>query len=147
VQITEVRIKLVSDIDDRLRAFCSITFDGEFVVRDLKIIQGQKGYFVAMPSRKIMEKCPRCSAKNDAKARYCNHCGAVLPPVLPAESGSSRARAFADIAHPINSSCRERIESAVLAAFDEEQIRSRQPGYVCRYDDFDDAHHHGSGSH
>ena len=52
MQISEVRIKLVSDVDDRLRAFCSITFDGEFVVRDLKIIQGQRGHFVAMPSRK-----------------------------------------------------------------------------------------------
>ena len=36
MQITEVRIKLVTDVDDRLRAFCSITLDGEFVVRDLK---------------------------------------------------------------------------------------------------------------
>ena len=57
VQITEVRIKLVTDLDDRLRAFCSITFDGEFVVRDLKVIQGQRGHFVAMPSRKLMDKC------------------------------------------------------------------------------------------
>jgi hypothetical protein len=46
VDITEVRIKLVNDPEDRLRAFCSITLDGEFVVRDLKIIQGQRGNFV-----------------------------------------------------------------------------------------------------
>lgn len=142
--ITEVRIKLVTDIDDRLRAFCSITLDGEFVVRDLKIIQGQRGCFVAMPSRKLMEKCPRCSAKNEARARYCNHCGASLPPAPVVDPAAVRNRAFADIAHPINSSCRERIEAAVLAAYEDEQVRARQPGYVCRYDDFDELHHRGS---
>lgn len=144
MQITEVRIKLVSDVDDRLRAFCSITFDGEFVVRDLKIIQGQRGHFVAMPSRKLMEKCVRCSAKNDIKARYCSHCGVALPVNSQPDAGAApatatgRNRMFADIAHPINPLCRERIESAVLTAFEEEKVRSRQPGYVCRYDDFDD---------
>jgi stage V sporulation protein G len=140
VQISEVRIKLVSDVDDRLRAFCSITFDGEFVVRDLKIIQGQRGHFVAMPSRKLMEKCVRCSAKNDVKARYCSHCGVGLPVSVQPEpaTGTGRNRMFADIAHPINPLCRERIETAVLTAFEEEKIRSKQPGYICRYDDFDD---------
>jgi stage V sporulation protein G len=138
VQITEVRIKLVTDLDDRLRAFCSITFDGEFVVRDLKVIQGQRGHFVAMPSRKLMEKCVRCSAKNDVKARYCSHCGAALPPSPPMDHSNGRSRMFADIAHPINPHCRERIELAILAAFEEERMRAQQPGYVCRYDEFDD---------
>lgn len=138
VHITEVRIKLVTDVDDRLRAFCSITFDGEFVVRDLKIIQGQRGHFVAMPSRKLMEKCTRCSAKNDIKARYCSHCGTSLPVSSHPEPSTGRTRMFADIAHPINPICRERIESAVLASFEEEKIRATQPGYVCRYDDFDE---------
>lgn len=138
VQITEVRIKLVTDLDDRLRAFCSITFDGEFVIRDLKVIQGQRGHFVAMPSRKLMEKCVRCSAKNDIKARYCSHCGAALPSSPPSDHSNVRGRMFADIAHPINPQCRERIEQAVLAAFEEEKIRAQQPGYVCRYDEFDD---------
>jgi stage V sporulation protein G len=44
---------------------------------------------------------------------------------------------FADIAHPINAKCRDRIEASVLAAFTEELVRSRQPGYVCRYDEYD----------
>jgi stage V sporulation protein G len=147
VQITEVRIKLVTDIDDRLRAFCSITLDGEFVVRDLKIIQGQRGHFVAMPSRKLMEKCPKCSAKNEVKARFCSYCGAALPhSPQPEQPQSARTRMFADIAHPINSACRERIEVAVLTAFEEERIRAQQPGYVCRYDDFDDPQHRGEES-
>lgn len=135
VEITEVRIKLASDPEDRLRAFCSITLDGEFVVRDLKIIAGQRGNFVAMPSRKIMEKCPRCHGKNEQKARFCSHCGAPQPaqPV-----SDQRPRLFADIAHPINSACRERLEKAVLVAFEEEQVRATQPGYICRYDDFEE---------
>jgi len=56
VEITEVRIKLMEDPHDRLKAFCSITLDGMFVIRDLKIIQGAKGPFVAMPSRKLTDR-------------------------------------------------------------------------------------------
>ena len=51
--ITEVRIKLCEENNERLLAFCSVTFDNSFVVRDLKIIEGTKGMFVAMPSRKL----------------------------------------------------------------------------------------------
>ena len=52
MEITEVRVKLMDEPGERLQAFCSITFDDAFVVRDLKIIEGAKGVFVAMPSRK-----------------------------------------------------------------------------------------------
>ena len=64
MEITEVRVKLVEDTDDRLQAFCSITFDNSFVVRDLKVIEGTNGPFVAMPSRKMTAHCPRCHSKN-----------------------------------------------------------------------------------
>ena len=65
MEITEVRIKLMEDnsgSNERLQAFCSITFDDMFVIRDLKIIEGAKGFFVAMPSRKLTDRCPtdRC---------------------------------------------------------------------------------------
>ena len=53
MEITEVRIKLMEEPGERLKAFCSITFDNCFVVRDLKIIDGSNGPFVAMPSRKL----------------------------------------------------------------------------------------------
>lgn len=138
MNITEVRIKLVSDLEDRLRAFCLITIDDEFVVRDLKIIEGPRGFFVAMPSRKITDKCPNCGFKNEVRARYCSNCGRPL-----AHSGASsvgaaqRTRQFADIAHPINADCRERIEKAVLAAFHDERERAKLPDYVCRYDEFE----------
>ena len=98
MEITEVRIKLMDDNDDRLQAFCSITFDGEFVVRDLKIIDGQRGLFIAMPSRKLTTKCFRCGAKNEVRAKYCSQCGHKLP---ADQGGDSRSRLFADIAHPI----------------------------------------------
>ena len=135
VDITEVRIKLMGENDDRLQAFCSITFDSEFVVRDLKIIEGQRGLFIAMPSRKLTTKCHKCVSKNDLRARYCSGCGVRLP---DDSSGDSRSRLFADIAHPINASCREKIQTAVLNALEQERERSKQAGYVCTYDDFDD---------
>ena len=58
MEITEVRIKLMEEASERLQAFCSITFDNSFVIRDLKIIDGANGPFVAMPSRKLTAHCP-----------------------------------------------------------------------------------------
>ena len=52
MQITEVRIRMI-DAESKMRAVASVTFDGCFVVHDIKIIEGQDGPFVAMPSRKI----------------------------------------------------------------------------------------------
>jgi stage V sporulation protein G len=137
VVITEVRIKLMEDNNERLQAFCSITFDDCFVIRDLKIIEGTKGSFVAMPSRKLTDRCPQCGCKNHLRARNCNQCGARLDENRAIRDTDGRAKLHADIAHPINSSCRESIQSAILKAFHEEKERAKQPGYVCRYDDYD----------
>jgi stage V sporulation protein G len=136
VEITEIRIKLMSDPNERLQAFCSLTFDGSFVIRDLKIIQGTKGSFVAMPSRKLTDHCPRCSAKNHLRAQFCNECGVRLHQDRALKSDDGRAKLYADIAHPINSECRERIQEQVLIAYISELERSKQPGYVCIYDDY-----------
>ena len=56
VQITEVRVKIIGGPEDKLQGFCSITIDDAFVIRDLKIINGSKGSFVAMPSRKLADR-------------------------------------------------------------------------------------------
>ena len=72
MKITEVRVKLMEDSDDRLQGFCSITFDDCFVVRDLKIIEGANGPFVAMPSRKLTSHCSKCGCKNHLRSSYCN---------------------------------------------------------------------------
>jgi stage V sporulation protein G len=138
VEITEVRIKLVQDNNERLQAFCSVTFDDAFVVRDLKIIEGTKGSFVAMPSRKLTDRCPQCGCKNHLRARYCNQCGHKLDEDRAIRDADGRAKLHADIAHPINSACREVIQNAVLRSYNEEKERAKQPGYVCTYDDFDD---------
>ena len=136
MEVTEVRIKLMDDPQDRLQAFCSITIDSSFVIRDLKIIQGAKGSFVAMPSRKLTDRCPRCHTKNHLRAHYCNQCGANLNEDRAIKDGEGRAKLYADIAHPINSECRDTIQQIVLENFEEEQIRAREPNYVCRYDDY-----------
>lgn len=54
MQITETRIRLMKD-EGKMRAVASVTFDGCFVVHDIKIIDGQNGMFLAMPSRKMAE--------------------------------------------------------------------------------------------
>lgn len=138
MEITEVRIKLMEDQQERLLAFCSITFDHCFVVRDLKIIEGAKGAFVAMPSRKLTDRCCACHCKNHLRALYCNHCGATLAENRAPTADDGRAKLYADISHPINSRCRDMIQARVLQAYDEEVIKAQQPGYICTYDDYGD---------
>ncbi len=135
MDITEVRIKLMEDTDDRLQGFCSITFDDCFVVRDLKIIEGSSGPFVAMPSRKLTAHCPKCGCKNHLRAGFCNQCGLRLKEDLATKDQDGRAKLYADIAHPINSICREMIQERVIAEYRAEQERAKQPGYVSQYDD------------
>ncbi len=55
MKISEVRVKTVDGKKGKLKGWASITFDGEFVVHNLKIIEGQKGVFVAMPNRKTKD--------------------------------------------------------------------------------------------
>lgn len=137
MEITEVRIKLMEESQERLKAFCSITFDDCFVVRDLKIIEGASGPFVAMPSRKLTSHCPKCGMKNHLRANYCNQCGARQQEGRLVKDADGRAKLYADIAHPINSACREQIQDHVIREYNEELQRASQPGYVSRYDDFD----------
>ncbi|RMG39891.1 MAG: stage V sporulation protein G [Planctomycetota bacterium] len=137
MNISEVRIKLMNDPQQRLLGFCSITLDRCFVIRDLKIIRGTKGPFVAMPSRKLTDRCPKCKTKNHLRARFCNQCGTRLGEDRAEKDEEGRAKLYADIAHPINSRCREMIQKRVLKAYEEELEASKKPGYVCRYDEYD----------
>ena len=82
MKITDVRIRRVEK-EGKMKAVVSITIDEEFVVHDIKIIEGEKGLFIAMPSRK-------------------------------AADGEYR-----DIAHPINSGTRERIQKLILEKYEE----------------------------
>jgi stage V sporulation protein G len=139
VQITDVRINLAEDRSAKLQGFATITLDGSFVVRDLKIISGTKGLFVAMPSRKLTARCPRCRCKNHLRAQFCNDCGTRMSPHKTQIDERGRAKLHADIAHPINQVCRDHIQADVLKAFDLEVERSKQAGYKPARDYFDDA--------
>jgi stage V sporulation protein G len=129
MEISEVRVKLIQNKDERLKAFCSVTFDNEFVIRDIKIIEGAKGYFVAMPSRKISDHCNKCGGKNHLRAKFCNNCGASLGENRAKKDPQGRMKLHADIAHPINADCRRKIQEKVTVAFKEELEKSKQPGY------------------
>ena len=145
MEITEVRIKLVENAAERLLAFCSITIDAAFVVRDLKIIGGPSGPFVAMPSRKLCGHCPACGAKNPLRAGYCSQCGGKLGAGTLPRDEEGRLRLYADIAHPINAACREMIQKRVVSEYEAELVRARDPGYVSRYEAIGDEEHGPSG--
>ncbi|GAB4113397.1 MAG: septation regulator SpoVG [Candidatus Caldatribacteriota bacterium] len=83
MEITDVRVRKI-ETEGKLRAYVSITFDDSFVVHDLRVIDGNKGMFVAMPSKKL--------PNGDHK----------------------------DIAHPINTEVREKIQKAVLEVYKKE---------------------------
>lgn len=129
MRITEVRVRLVQKREDRLKAFCSITLDNEFVIRGIKVIEGMGRYVVAMPSRKMTDHCQKCGAKNHLRARFCNGCGQSLRQSRIKKNAKGKPRFHADIAHPINTGCRHRIQECVVTAFQEELEKSKQPGY------------------
>jgi stage V sporulation protein G len=136
MQLTEVRVKLCDGQAGRLKAFCSLTFDDAFVVRDVKLIDGNDGLFLAMPARKLCDHCPRCGDKNHLRARFCSQCGLRLDENRSQRfqhgngHGPSRIKLHADIAHPIHAECRRDIERRVTEAYFDELERSKQPGYV-----------------
>ena len=82
MEITDVRIRKIEQTEGKLRGVASITIDDAFVVHDIKVIQGDRGLFIAMPSRKTSE-------------------------------GDYR-----DIAHPITSPARDKIQQAILEAYE-----------------------------
>jgi len=55
LNITDIRVRLVNNANDKLKAVASITIDDEIVVHDIKVINGKDGYFLSMPSRKTNE--------------------------------------------------------------------------------------------
>ncbi|MGB9840557.1 septation regulator SpoVG [Thermovenabulum sp.] len=80
MEITDVRIRKIQE-EGKMKAIVSVTFDNEFVVHDIRVIEGDSGLFIAMPSRKTADG------------------------------------QFKDIAHPLNSSMRAKIQEAVLKSY------------------------------
>ena len=123
MDISEVRIFLKDSPYKKLKAYATVTFDNAFVVRNIKVIQGTSGIFIAMPSRKVKQPCQKCFYKNEMRAKYCNQCGAILP-VAARPIGEVTAQAeHKDIAHPINQQFREYLQQKVLEAYEEELRR------------------------
>ncbi|MBU1862950.1 MAG: SpoVG family protein [Candidatus Omnitrophica bacterium] len=114
MDITEVKIFRKDTSDKKLKAFATVTFDDCFVVRDLKVIDGTKGPFVAMPSRRMKEPCQGCGHRNVVRSKHCNNCGKTLE----VRTNVSRQDEHKDIAHPITLAFREVIQKAVLDAYD-----------------------------
>jgi stage V sporulation protein G len=136
MEITEVRIFLKDGSDKKLKAYATVTFDNAFVVRNIKVIEGQKGLFVAMPSRKLKEPCPKCNFKNSVRSKFCNNCGASLPmtdrkPVAQDPEATQKDSEHRDIAHPITLECREYLQKKILEAYEAERSaggsHSQQP--------------------
>ena len=142
MHITEIRIKLAGGdrSKQRLRAFCTVTFDNMLIVRDLKILEGERGYFVAMPNRKATFRCPQCNTKNASGSHYCNNCGLEISRYDPniRALAETPSKMYVDVVHPVNSNGREFIHATILQAYDEERRRALLPGYIPSYDDFVD---------
>ena len=129
MEITEVRVFPKEGSDKKLKAYATITIDNSFVVRNVKVIEGNKGLFVAMPSRKMSDHCEKCGGKNHLRAKFCNNCGASLPDNRAKKDPKGRMKLHADIAHPINAACRQKIQDKITKSFEEEVEKSKQPGY------------------
>lgn len=125
MDITEVKIFLKEGQDKKLKAYATLTFDNCFVVRNVKVIEGTKGLFVAMPSRKMKEPCPKCGYRNTVRSKFCNQCASALPQhdvrVNSPASDAERQSEHKDIAHPITAECRDYIQKRVLESYESEK--------------------------
>ena len=112
MRVTDVRLTLCQPNQERFLAHCSVIIDNAFVIHDVKIIDGSRGIFVAMPSHKITGHCAYCNGKNHLLARYCNKCGNRLDPSIHAH-----AKIYADTVHPVNNIARQEFSEAVLDSY------------------------------
>ncbi|HSV43042.1 MAG TPA: septation protein SpoVG family protein [Candidatus Bathyarchaeia archaeon] len=120
MKITETRIFIKEGQDKKLKAYATVTFDDAFVVRNIKVIQGVSGMFIAMPSRKLKNPCQRCYFKNEVGSKYCNQCGAELTEMEDDDSTRDAKTEHRDIAHPISQEFRDYLQSEVLKAYQAE---------------------------
>jgi len=117
MEITEIRIFPKEGQDKKLKAYTTVTFDNKFVVRNIKVIQGSNGLFIAMPSRKTKNPCPKCHFKNEIGSRFCNQCGCEQPADQQKTTIDAKAE-HRDIAHPITQQFREYLQKKILNAYD-----------------------------
>ena len=124
MEITEIRIFLKEGQDKKLKAYTTVMFDNVFVVRNIKVIQGSNGLFIAMPSRKVKHPCPKCSFKNEVGSKFCNQCGGTIN-VQESQANAGDAKSeHRDIAHPVTQKFREYLQTEILRAFETENIKT-----------------------
>ena len=127
MEITEVRVFLKDSPDKKLKAYATVTFDNAFVVRNIKVIEGGSGLFIAMPSRKLKTACPKCGFRNEVRSKHCNQCAAQLPAVVRSvnmeQSADGAQSEHRDIAHPITQHFRDYLQKKVLEAFETEKAK------------------------
>ncbi|MFA5724659.1 MAG: SpoVG family protein [Candidatus Omnitrophota bacterium] len=126
MEITETKVALRDSPDKKLKAYATVTFDNAFVVRNIKVIEGTNGLFIAMPSRKVKQPCPKCGFKNEMRSKYCNQCASAFPQSskpVEGEDSSSAQLEHKDIAHPITQSFREYLQKTILYAYEQEKAK------------------------
>ena len=124
MEITEIRVFPKEGQDKKLKAYTTVTFDNAFVVRNIKVIQGSSGLFIAMPSRKVKDPCPKCHFKNEVGSKYCSQCGTSLPLEDHQTNVIDAKSEHRDIAHPITQQFREYLQSKILEAYKKEMAQS-----------------------
>jgi stage V sporulation protein G len=119
MEITGVNVRLIKPVR-RSNVLCvaSVTLDNCFVVRNIRLLEGPKGYFIAMPSQALTTKCRRCGRRNPVRSNYCNLCGSRLPEErLPIDQQTGKPRAHQDVAHPIKTELREKIQASIIQEY------------------------------
>lgn len=113
MKITEITINRAEQDNTRLLGFVTVVMDDVLVIRDIKIINGTQERFIAMPSRKIMIKCPECKGKCAILDNYCHSCG-----IKNNFDPDKYDKIYADVVHPIDSGFRIYLQEAILKEYD-----------------------------
>lgn len=122
MEITEIRVFPKEGQDKKLKAYTTVTFDNEFVVRNIKVIQGANNLFIAMPSRKMKQLCRSCRAKFEVGSKFCSNCGNAIAPEDQHTAFADAKTEHRDIAHPITQKFRDYLQSKILEAYEKEMI-------------------------
>ncbi len=123
MEVTDVRIKILPRKKDKVKAVATITFDNCFVVRNVKLVEGNNGLFVAMPAEEVKRACPQCNSRIPSNSRFCPRCGAHLGDTPPNYRNTTR-----DLAHPINQEMREYITQKIISAYQEKLTQGETTG-------------------
>ncbi len=120
MNITEVRVELAEHATlplPRVLAYCCVTFDDCFVVRNFKLVETVRGVILANPSRKVEDHCKDCGRRGPVIASWCGGCGSRQEDHRAARGEDGRQILHCDIAHPVNKQFRAVLEDAIRGAY------------------------------